>query len=311
MNSSMKRGGVALVVVCAAALSVAACGQSDGKKGGNPLENAAAAVGGQSTEEKFGAYTEAFNKLIDDNWGVSENFDRYQKMDVPNASASDSLSFPENISTLEGALEKLKEGRALRGGSAGAAADAAADKVIANGDALLAQWKALDPYYESRGYRDDNLAKGKAAHAALMTAYQNTLAGIDELDVALTQYLRARDAKRIEDYRKAGHNEAANLVSAMQLADHFSSAVIEKNIAEADRLLPQLEAAMAELRKSEAALAADDGNRTEYKLISDYLTGMVGAWRDYKQDPDDSDRERVVDQYNRAVGQMNDVEFPA
>lgn len=309
MSSTINRG-IALAAVCAAALSAAACGQSDGKAS-NPLENVAAAAGNQSADEKFGAYTEAFNKLIDDTWGVSTNFDRYQKLNIPNASADGSLSFPENISTLEGALEKLKEGRAARAGSVGAAADAAADKVIAQGDALLAQWKALDPYYESRAYREDGLAKGKAAHPALMAAYQGVLAGIDELDAALTQYLRARDAERIETYRKGGHTDAANVVNAMQIADHFSSAVIEKNIAEADRLLPSLEAAMAELRKSEQSMQSGADNKTEFSLISGYLTSMVGAWRDYKQQPDDSDRERVVDQYNSAVQQMNDIEFPA
>ena len=309
MSSTMKRGA-ALAAVCLAALSVAACGQSDGKNG-NPLANVVAAAGGQSVEEKFSAYTDGFNQLIDDFSGVSANFDRYQKLNIPNASPNGSFSFPENITTLEAALEKLKEGRALRGGSAGAAADAAADKVIAQGGALLAQWKELDPYYEARTYREDGLAKGKAAHPALMTAYEGTLSSITELDAALSQFLRARDAERIEKYRKAGHTDAANVINAMQIADHFSSAVIEKNVVEADRLLPSLEAALAELRKSEQAMTADAANKTEFSQISGNLNSMVGAWRDYKQKPDDSDRERIIDQYNSAVEQMNDVEFPA
>lgn len=311
MKSVFVRRGAALAAVCMSALTLAACGQSDGKPSGNPLENVVAAASGEAEGEKFNAYTEAFNALIDDNWGVASNLEKYSNLNIPTASASGNIHFFENASTLERALTKLKEGRALKGGSASSAADAAADKVIASGEKLLAQWKELTPYYETRAYREDSLAKGKAAHESLMANYNATVSAIDELDTALTTYLRARSDKRIADFRKAGHEDAANVTEAMQIADYFSSAVIEENTAEADRLLPQLEAALTKLRASEAAMPADNSNKTEFDLINGYLGSMIGAWRDYKQTPDDRHRENVVDQYNRAIGQMDDIEFPA
>lgn len=289
-------------------LGVAACG-NQGENG--KTRSVAAASGSEAVQEKFSHYTDGFNDLIDDNWGVSEQFSSYQELNIPGASASGSIYFPENISHLERALAKIREGRALSGGDRSARADAAADKVLAQGAQLLAQWQALQPYYETRAYRDDSLAKGKAAHPALMAAYEGTISAINELDAALTEYLRARDAARVEAYRKGGHTDAANVMQAMQLADHFSTAVIDKNVAEADRLMPQLEAALVELRKSEAAMAPGAENKVEFDLISGYLGRMIGSWRDYKQDQDDSDRETIVDQYNDAVEQMNDIEFPA
>ena len=309
---SMRRGAV-LAAVCMTALTLAACGQSENKTTGNPLENAVASVSGQAEaeNEKFNAYTDAFNTLIDDNWGVASNLEKYTKQNIPTANASSNIHFFENASSLERALTKLKEGRALKGGSASTAADAAADKVIASGEKLLAQWKELTPYYETRAYREDGLAKGKAAHDSLVANYNTTIAAINELDAALTTYLRARSDKRIADFRKAGHEDAANVTEAMQIADYFSSAVIEENIAEADRLLPQLDAALTKLRASEAAMPADNSNKTEFDLINGYLSSMIGAWRDYKQSPDDRHRENVVDQYNRAIDQMDDIEFPA
>ena len=309
MMNSVKRHGVLLAAACMAALSVAACGQS-GKDGRtDKTEAAAAPTGSESAAEKFNAYTEGFNALIDDSWGVAENFSRYQELDIPNANASGNLNFPENASNLERALEKLTAGRVVKAGAEAREADAATDKVIATGQVLLAQWKELDPYFESRAYREDGLAKAKTAHPALMAAYQNNLAAIDELDAALSKYLRQRAEQRIAALRKGGHNEEADLSEAMQLADFFSTAVIENNVAEADRLMPQLEAALTKVRQAESTLPTDHSNKAEFSLISGYLTSMVGDWRDFKQSSNDSERESIVDNYNRAVDQMSDVEF--
>jgi hypothetical protein len=290
-------------------LALAACRDNGGAKGGG--SSVAATAGNEATQEKFNHYVEAFNKLVDDNWGVGPNFQNYELLDIPNKAADDSISFPENITTLESAISALKEGRALRGGQQAARTDAAVDKLLPQLEALLAQWKTLDPYYETRKYREDGLAQGKAADAALKTAYQGAVAGIQAFDAALTEYLRARDAAQLDAYRKAGRGELANLMDAMQKADHFTDAVMENNKVEADRLLPGVEAAVAEVRKSEAALPEDDANKTEFSQITTYLEGMIGYYRDWKQSDSESHREYVVDRYNDAVGQMDDVEHPA
>jgi hypothetical protein len=306
----LKTGTRALALATAGLLTLglAACGDG-AAKGDNP--SVAQAAGNQATQEKFNHYVEAFNKLIDDSWGIEKNFHSYQELDIPNKSAGDSIYFPENITTLEGALEALKAGRALRGGDLAGPADAAADKLIPKVEALLAQWKTLDPYYETRRYREDGLAQGKAADAGLKSAYEQTVTAISEFDTALTDYIRRRDAAQLQAYRAGGHAELASLMDAMQKADQFSDAVIENDRAGADRLLPGLEAAVAQVRRSEAALPAEDGNKIEFKMIADYLDGMIGYWRDFKQDGSDSDRQRVVERYNDAVEQMDDIEHPA
>ena len=301
-----------MAMVCAMTMGLAACGQGDAKGGadGKP-QSVSAAAGSELTQQKLGLYTEGFNKLIDDSWGVPANFGNYQKLDLPNASPTSSISFPENITTLETAIEKLKEGKAFAGGNQSRRADAAVEKLIPQLEALLAQWKTLDPYYESRAYREDGLAKGKAAHAALMTAYQGAIAGIGELDAALTEYQRATNAAKMEALTKAGHTAEASLIDAMQKADHFTTAVIEDNAAEADRLLPEFVAAAAKLRTAEAGLPADNENKSEFGSIAGYVDSMIGSWRDYKQSKSDYERESIVDDYNRAVERMNDVEMPA
>lgn len=300
----------AMALVCAMTMGLAACGQGDAK-GGVESQSVKAAAGSELTQQKLGLYTEGFNKLIDDSWGVPANFDNYQKLDLPNADPTSSISFPENITTLETAIEKLKEGNGVAGGNQSERAEAAVNKLLPQLEALLAQWKTLDPYYESRAYREDGLAKGKAAHTALMRAYQGAIAGIGELDAALSEYQRASNAAKIEALTKSGHPAEASLIDAMQKADHFTTAVIEDKTDEADRLLPEFVAAAAKLREAEAALPADNENKSEFGSIAGYVDSMIGSWRDYKQSKSDYERESIVDDYNRAIERMNDVEMPA
>jgi exonuclease VII small subunit len=289
-------------------MGLAACGQGEGK---DRAPSVAAASGSETTQQKLNLYTDGFNDLIDDTWGVPHYFAEYQELDIPNASPSGSISFPENITHIERALAKLKEGKALAASSQSEKADAAVDKLIPQLEALLVQWRALDSYYESRAYREDALAKGKAANAPLMAAYQGAEAGIKELDSALSEYQRAGNAAKMAALTKGGHLAEASLIDAMQKADHFTTAVMDDDTAEADRLLPEFEAAAAKLRQAEAGLASDAENKVEFTLIAGYLDSMIGSWRDYKQDGSDSERESIVDRYNSAIEQMNDVEYPA
>ncbi|WP_427791570.1 DUF3829 domain-containing protein [Brevundimonas diminuta] len=301
----------AVTLMLAAALSLSACGDSKGNDGNPAPKSVAQAAGNEATQEKMSLYIDAFNALIHDHWGVSKKFEEYQKLNIPAASASANLYFPENISHLERAIAKLKEGRALNGGNQGKKADEAADKLIPQLEALLAQWQALDPYFESRAYRDDSLAKAKEAHPALMQAYQGSVAGIEQLDVALSEYQRASNAAKLEVMRKGGHTAEASLLDAMQKADLFTNAVMEDNRAEADAQLPAMEAAITALREEQAKLPSDNSNKSYLSSIADNLSGMVGAYRDFKQSNSESYRESVIDRYNSAIGNMNRVELPA
>lgn len=307
---SRTSAGVATLAL-AAALSLSACGDSKGNAENPAPKSVAQAAGNEATQEKMSLYIDAFNALIDDPWGVTKYYGEYQKLDIPNASASATLHFPENISHLERAIEKLKQGRALNGGNQGKKADETVDKLIPQLEALLAQWRTLDPYFESRAYREDNLAKAKGAHPALMQAYQGSVSGIEALDAALSEYQRASNAAKMEAMRKAGYAAEASVLDAMQKADFFTNAVMENNKAEADRLLPDLEASVAKLREEQAKMPSDSRNRSTLNSIADNLSGMIGEYRDFKQTGADGYREQVVDSYNSAIGNMNRVELPA
>ena len=298
-------------VALAAVLGLSACGDNKGN-GENPAPRSVArTTGDEATQQKMNLYVEAYNALIDDPWGVPKYFVEYQNLNIPGASASSPIHFPENISHLERAIEKLKEGRALNGGNQGKRSDEAVDQMIPQLEALLTQWRTLDPYFESRAYRDDNLATAKAAHAGLMQAYQGSVAGIERLSDALSEYQRATNAAKMQAMLQAGHTAEASALDAMQKADLFTNAVMDNNAADADRQLPAMEAAIAKLREEQAKLPSDNSNKSNLGSIADSLSGMVGAYRDFKQTNADGYREQVVDRYNSAIGNMNRVEMPA
>jgi hypothetical protein len=303
MASRISAGVLSVII----ALGLSACGEG----GGSASPAVTQAAGNEATQQKMSLYIEGFNALIDDTWGIPRYFTEYQELDIQHASPSATLRNPSNITHLEGAIEKLKEARASRGGDQGKAADDVADRLIPRLEALLAQWRTLDPYFEARAYREDNLAKAKAADAALTQAYQGSVTGIEELEKALSDYQRATNAARLEAMRKAGHAAEASTLDAMQKADFFANAVIEANTAEADRLLPEMEAAVAKLREEQGKLPADNPNKSTLNSIADDLTGMIGYYRDFKQSPAEIYQSQVVARYNSAVGSLNDVELPA
>ena len=63
----------------------------------------------------------------------------------------------------------------------------------ANGDMLVARWKPLHPYYQSKGFVLDDYAQGRAADSGMRTAFRDLLRSIDQLGTELT---RVQDTHR-------------------------------------------------------------------------------------------------------------------
>lgn len=294
----------AVLAASALALTLAACGDMK-----NEAERAVAiATGDARTEQKFDHYTQAFNAVID-SFGPRDQYDSYRELDIPNARSDAAITFPEGASRLQQVVDGLKKGRALNGGDQASRADAAADKLIAASESLLIQWAELTPYFETQAYREDGLAKAKAAHPKLIAAYDATLAAIEELDAALTEHLRARDKARAEAYKAAGDMQAYHAVNTMQLADQFTSAMLEDDMAAADKLLPDLTASLKELETTAATLPQDHVNKNNMTTLVSRLNSAIGAYRAFKASGSDSDKQSVIHAYNGAVGASNNLQF--
>jgi len=295
-------------LMAAASTLLAGCDNFKGKDAnGSAGVSAAADDSENGPEAKYGAYTKAFNKLIDDvPWNFPKTYAKLQAFDLAKAKASDNVSYPETTTLLQRALEDLKAGRAMKSGDS-AAADAAADQIIAGGDILIAEWQALDPYFKARTYRDDGFAKAKAADPKIRAAYASAMEGFRKLDGALGAHQRARSVARMAAFEKDGNMAGFHSVKAMSLADRFSTAALAQDFAAADKLLPELTAEVEELRKAGAALPADDDNKSEIEGMTGHLSDSIGSYRDYQQSKDTDDLESVVEDYNDAVESSNDL----
>ena len=298
-------------LIAAASTLLAGCDNLKGKDANGSAAGVTASAGDSENgpEAKYGAYTKAFNKLIDDvPWNLSKTYAQLQKFDLNMLKTSEEITYPETTSLLQRALEDLKAGRAMKSGDS-AAADAAADKLIAAGDILVTEWQALDPYFKARSYRDDNFGKARAADPKIRAAYASAIAGLGQLDAALSAHQRARSAARMAAFEKDGNMAGFHSVKAMLLADRFSTAALSQDIAAADKLLPELTAEVEELRKAGAALPAEDENKSEIESMTGHLSDSIGSYRDYQQSKDTDDLESVVEDYNDAVESSNDLEW--
>lgn len=308
----MSKSIVPCIVVSMALMALAGCDRARQAVGaaGSAVEGAASAVSGdEAVKEKFNAYNAAFNKLVDDSWGVGENFKRYSKRNPANQDPSGNVFFSENVSTLEQAVGKLKEGRAINAGGKDAEnADAKVDALLPKLEALLAQWKELKPYFDTKAYRDDKLAKMKAADATLRANYEASLAAIEDFDATLTAYGRARAEARLADLKKSGDMPMYYTVQSMQLADYLVTAAGEDDMDKADELLPQLEASLAELGKAQPTMS-DEGvasfNKNHVGRIHTLLGQMIGEYRDYKQSGKADDGSDMIEKYNDAIEEYN------
>ncbi|MFD1951329.1 DUF3829 domain-containing protein [Sphingomonas arantia] len=301
------RYGVLMVSVLAA-LGLSACDK--GLPG-----NGTAAVGsgnqpGEAAAQKRKMYTEAYNDLIDPQAGLRDFATGYRELNIPQADPKRDIYFPASTH-LTLATSKLKEARALPGDETTAAADAAAAPLIAKLEALFGQAETLDTYYKTRAYREDALAKGKAADAPLLKAMDEVEQALVAFDAALREQEQVAATARIAALRKAGYDGHAAMVEMMQKGDRFTSAVIANDIAAADRMLPEFEAAVTALSKATPKGPTAASDKAGFAILAGDGASMIGAWRDYKSRKDESDRQRVVDSYNSAVTAAGMTTIPA
>lgn len=300
--------GFVVVLAGAVALSLAAC--KPNTPGNTSAANGvASATGTDAAAEKRKRYTEAYNELIDPEMGLPGFVSGYRELDIPHADPASAIHFPV-FANINLQLTQLKDARKLPGDANTAPADAAVDALIAKLEPLMVQSRALEPYYTTRAYRDDALAKGKAADAPLVSAIDAVRAALSRLDAALRDRERGLAAGRIAALRKGGFTAEADMIDMMQKGDRFAQAVIANEVATADRLLPELSAAATALAAATPKGPNATIDKTHFSMIANDGNAMVGAWRDYKASKSDTDRQRVITSYNSAVSTASLVAMP-
>jgi len=200
-RSIMALGAVALT------LSLAACGD----KTETAQAGAAARPATANIDEKYNAYVSGFNRLQTNQ--TQKSAEDWIRIDVAKNDMKNNIYFFNNDNQIVQAVDSLKAGRAMKVDGT-EAADRAADKLIENGDALAAQLREMNPYFKSAAYRDDKLAKAKAADAPMRAAYTGVLQGMEQMEAALGAHQKKRDTERAEAYKKAGNMTGYHLTIA-------------------------------------------------------------------------------------------------
>ncbi|MGY4398238.1 hypothetical protein ACVWZA_003444 [Sphingomonas sp. UYAg733] len=305
----MQRNNIALIV--AATLALSACnkpGQPSGAGTGVTLGQ-----GDEGARAKLSAYTEGYNKLLD-TFGLPATAESYNKAAISTQSPADTISI--NTGWLEQGVTLLKAARAKSGGPADL--DKVGDTLIGALDSAIKRLAGLDVYYESKAYRDDGLARGKQEDSAMKAELQAALTAMERFGAILDRERKAATAVELAALKAKGdmlgYNTKLALQQASALIDLFKGADDVANPAvftRADGQLATLEKTLAaqrdELAKAKAAVKAGDRVDVNYGLVGDRLNAMVGDYRDLRSSHEGGDFNDMVEHYNDAIGDANDI----
>ena len=266
----------------------------------------------QQATLKLNAYTEAYNKLIG-TFGLPETYESYLKDNIPKQTATDSISISDGW--IENALDLFKKGRALP--SAGQEAlDKSADQLIGALDKLVVQLKALDIYYESKAYKNDNLARGKSEDASVRANFEASTVAMASFNDVLGQEQKKRDAETLARLKASGdllgYNTKLALGQGEELINLFNTASDMKDAAkftQGDAMVAELEKTLATQRELYAAAKAKEPRPDSgHESMASSLVSLVGAYRDMKQSKQVKDYNDMVKEYNRAVENANGID---
>lgn len=189
MNRLRSALGLALAVVVVVPL-LSGCGRAQGSDSPQAL----AAPGEQASVRKYDAYIDGYNELIDIIFGLKQAYSKYRELRIAQADPHRDLYFNPADTTVRHAIAALRAGRTIAAGDTGAA-DRATDALLPTLERIQRRYETLGPYYASKAYRHDRLARGRAEDAALIADYETALRDIDQLGRVLDAYQRANRAR--------------------------------------------------------------------------------------------------------------------
>lgn len=260
--------------------------------------------------QKLNTYTSAYNKLIG-TFGLTETRKDYFNENIAKRNATDDLSISDGW--VEGALDELKKGRSLQA-SGLTELDASADALIGPLDKLVTQLKGLRVYYDSKAYKDDKLARGKAEDAPVRTNFDASIAAMRAFNATLDAEQKKGNVEMLARLKASGnmlaYNTKLSLGQGEELVNLFGDADFKAaaKYAQGDLLVRELEKALAAQRELYAAAKAK-GSAPDYghESAASNLVSLVGAYRAMKQSRAPSDYNDMVKAYNEAVGSANGI----
>jgi hypothetical protein len=308
-NKGKARAAASASVVATAVAMALILGGCDKLPGGKSADGITASAKDPAAMAKVSAYTQGFNKLVGTS-GLVETADAYAESDIAHQSAQDLIIVSDGW--IEQALDALKSARAMPGGSK--AVDQAADALIADLDKVLARLRPLKVYYDSKAYRDDGLARGKAEDPLMKAEFQAALSDMDAFSEALKAERNKHLALELTALKARGdllgYNSKLALQQSESLVDLFKSPEDFSDpatLAKGDAIVVQLEKTLADQRKAYTEAKAKTGGQIgpTRQIAADQLTSMIGSYRDLKRTRSAEDFNMMQNNYNSAVELLN------
>ena len=306
---------LAIAALIAAALATAGCNGLPGaaNSAANATDGAAGAGLGQADATKLSAYTDGYNKLLD-TFGLIETKKSYFEDEIARKSASDSIFVSKGW--IYQALDQLQKARALSGGKPDV--DAAADTLIAALDAANKRLTGLEVYYTSKAYREDGLKRGRAEDPLMRAEFDRATDATERFGALLERERKIAVVAEMAAMKARGdtlgYNTKLALGQASSAIDRFvdtTSLGDAASFAAADADIIALERTLADQRtaldRAKASARPDEPVDLNYGLVVDRLTTVVGDYRDLKQSRDPQDYQDMVEHYNDAIGDANDI----
>ena len=305
----------ALVMLAACGKSVDDAATSAGaavSAAANSVKSAANGAGVDteaSTSAKLNAYTQGYNKLIG-TFGLPETQERYLKMNITKRKASENLSITDGWIDL--ANEQLKKGRKLPASGLDEL-DKSADKLIASLDGLVGQLKDLNVYYEGKAYKEDDLAKGKAADAGVREAFAGSTTAMQQFSDVLGREEKKRSAAVLAKLKASGDTLGYGTKLGLQQAEEIVALFDnEQDIRDpakyqaADAQVVLLEKTLADQRAAyEVAKDKDPKPDSGHESTASSLVSFVGSYRAMKQSKEPKAFNDMVKKYNSAIENAN------
>ena len=290
----MSLSKIPVILIGAVSLCVSGCD----KTASSGANDQGVASGVASTANQLDAYIDAHNELIGP-FGFYERATNYREADV--AYAPIDGQFLVGDGSIETGIKQLKEARAMSG--APADINAAADALIGSMSKVQAHLAELEPYYDSKAYMDDKLARGRKEDSRM-------LAEIDAADRDLTRFsdlidrdMVKRETATLETLKAKGelleYNSRLAMFHAKALMTVFRGSQGRDTSVS---VFPRADAEVAAIEKAIAgahAAAAKAGQKDPSEL--GLLSSMLGSYRSFKKDGRPVDAKQMLSSYNSAV----------
>ncbi len=262
------------------------------------------------TTDKLNAYILGYNCIMVGSWSLWPSYNIFTNHTLKSRS-TDIITFPV-VEGLDKGLTWLKKGISYNQVPIPELDEAIAASIAA-GEKLYTDEQTSLPYFRNQMYRRDDMAGAKKIFPILQKDYDNMIATMNKVGIILIDMQKTETERRMTAYRARktmiGYNTERSLLYAQELVmlfnDPQNSIADRKKYIEGDRLITEMETALAAQRKIMNDVYPLRNRSGGLDSIHDHLTKMIVNYDTMKQKKNARSFNRMMKRYSDAVESYN------